>query len=55
MGERHGVPSMGEGPDHRDTTAPLRPYQDPGLPSPFDLLTVVAEYREDHLDERHGP
>lgn len=33
-----------EGPTHRDTTAPLRPYQDRRRGSPFGLYEVVASY-----------
>jgi heme-degrading monooxygenase HmoA len=47
------------GADHRGTTAPLRQYQDPELPSPFDLLGVVAEHRSrasalDHVHQGRG-
>jgi heme-degrading monooxygenase HmoA len=33
-----------QGPDHRDTTAPLRPYRDRERARPFDILEVVAAY-----------
>lgn len=32
------------GSAHRDTTSPLRPYQDGERPSPFGLFEVAAEY-----------
>jgi heme-degrading monooxygenase HmoA len=34
-----------EGPDHRDTTSPLRPYQDRGRSEVFGIYEVVASYR----------
>lgn len=33
-----------EGTAHRQTTAPLRPYQDPGLSPAFGIYRVAAEY-----------
>jgi heme-degrading monooxygenase HmoA len=33
-----------EGPSHRGTTAPLRPYQDRRAGGPFGLYEVVASY-----------
>jgi heme-degrading monooxygenase HmoA len=33
------------GPDHRDTTAPLRGYQDRSRERPFGLYEVTAAYR----------
>ncbi|GHF28107.1 antibiotic biosynthesis monooxygenase family protein [Streptomyces morookaense] len=33
-----------QGPGHRGTTAPLRPYQDASQGRPFDVLTVSAHY-----------
>lgn len=33
-----------QGPDHRDTTAPLRPYQDPTLSPPFSIYQVLASW-----------
>ncbi|GAA0297211.1 antibiotic biosynthesis monooxygenase [Streptomyces polychromogenes] len=33
-----------QGPGHRSTTAPLRPYQDASRGRPFDVLTVSARY-----------
>ncbi|MGH3645683.1 MAG: antibiotic biosynthesis monooxygenase family protein [Micromonosporaceae bacterium] len=33
-----------EGPNHRGTTAPLRPYQDSRRGSPFGLYEVIANY-----------
>lgn len=33
-----------EGADHRETTAPLRPYQDDGPGRPFAIYEVVAAY-----------
>jgi heme-degrading monooxygenase HmoA len=32
------------GPDHRDTTSPLRGYQDRSRPRPFGLYEVTAAY-----------
>ncbi|MGW2425635.1 antibiotic biosynthesis monooxygenase family protein [Streptomyces sp. NPDC001709] len=33
-----------QGPGHRETTAPLRPYQDASRGRPFDVLTVSERY-----------
>ncbi|SFP83358.1 antibiotic biosynthesis monooxygenase family protein [Amycolatopsis rubida] len=33
-----------QGPAHRDTTAPLRPYRDQRLPASFGVYQVVADY-----------
>lgn len=33
-----------EGVTHRDTTAPLRPYRDTTLATPFGIYQVVAAY-----------
>ncbi|MFJ2578122.1 antibiotic biosynthesis monooxygenase family protein [Kitasatospora aureofaciens] len=33
-----------EGPAHKDQTAPLRPYQDPARPRPWEMYTVQAAY-----------
>jgi heme-degrading monooxygenase HmoA len=32
-------------PDHKSTTAPLRPYRDTTARRAFDVYTVTAEYR----------
>jgi heme oxygenase (mycobilin-producing) len=32
------------GPDHRDATAPLRPYRDTRLSRPFGIYRVTAHY-----------
>lgn len=33
-----------EGPDHKDQTAPLRPFQDPSRPRPWEMYAVEAAY-----------
>ncbi|RVX44156.1 heme-degrading monooxygenase HmoA [Nonomuraea polychroma] len=33
-----------QGPSHRDSTAPLRTYQDRGRGRPYELLHTVASY-----------
>lgn len=37
-----------EGPEHRDDTAPLRPYRDTRLAVPFGIYEVEAAYSSDH-------
>lgn len=41
-------------PDHRQTTAPLRPYRDMTLPRPFAVYTVVAAYHTRSADDSRG-
>lgn len=33
-----------QGPDHRDTTAPLRPFRDPRMSTPFGIYRVTGTY-----------
>jgi heme oxygenase (mycobilin-producing) len=33
-----------QGPDHLDTTAPLRPFRDPRMSTPFGIYRVTATY-----------
>ena len=37
-----------QGPAHLDTTAPLRPFRDPRMTTPFGIYRVTAAYSKDH-------
>lgn len=45
--DRAAFSSWEQGPQHRDVTAPLRPFQDPERTPPFGIYRVVAAYSGD--------
>ncbi|MEV4438277.1 antibiotic biosynthesis monooxygenase family protein [Streptomyces sp. NPDC049577] len=42
--DREAFQDWERGPDHREDTAPLRPYRDTRLPVPFGIYEVNAAY-----------